>query len=253
MAGLSSGCGWASFMRLLNTPNCHGVYASATNLLFEVPSPSRGGLGWGWFSPIRRLTTIPLLTSPFKGEGRLRMACAALVLTFGLSVTPAHAKCADITGSGNINIVGNAFPVLQHISRAMEDCKRRGLSVAVKMTPEARQETERAFGSGGVSAFDAAVVSMGAYSVLRSKGQLQSMTDLVAKYRARYNIEDRMLVKFNSEVMAIAFMQNTQNLYYRADLFDKHRLAVPTTFDAVGSSMRAARLAHSTPIAALPC
>ena len=27
----------------------------------------------------------------------------------------------------------------------------------------------------------------------------------------------------------------------------------PTTFDAAGSSMRAARLAHKTPIAALPC
>ena len=28
--------------------------------------------------------------------------------------------------------------------------------------------------------------------------------------------------------MAIAFLQNTQNLYYRADLFAKHHLAAPT-------------------------
>ncbi len=158
------------------------------------------------------------------------MTRSAIVVLLTILPACANAKCADITGSGNINIVGNAFPVLQHISRAMEDCKRRGLSVAVKMTPEARQETERAFGSGGVSAFDAAVVSMGAYSVLRSKGQLQSMTDLVAKYRARYNIEERMLVKFNGEVMAIAFMQNAQSLFYRKDIFDKHGLSVPTTY-----------------------
>ncbi len=154
----------------------------------------------------------------------------ALFAALALGCATAHAKCADITGSGNINIVGNAFPALQHISRAMEACNRRGLSVSFKMTPEARQETERAFGSGGASAFDAAVVSMGTYSVLRSKGQLQSMTDLVNKYRARYNIEERMLVKFNGAVMAIAFMQNAQSFFYRKDIFDRHGLSVPTTY-----------------------
>ena len=154
----------------------------------------------------------------------------ALLSALALVATTAHAKCADIKGSGDINIIGNAFPALRHISLAMEACKRRGLSVAVKMTPEARQETERAFGSAGVSAFDAAVVSMGTYSVLRSKGQLQSMTDLVNKYRARYNIEERMLVKFDGEVMAIAFMQNAQSFFYRKDIFDRHGLSVPNTY-----------------------
>ena len=159
-----------------------------------------------------------------------RAKVATLVLTFAVLPISAHAKCEGITGRGDINIVGNAFPALQHVSRAMEACKRPGLSVSFKMTPEARQETERAFGSAGVSAFDAAVVSMGTYSVLRSKGQLQSMTDLVSKYRTKYNIEERMLVKFNGEVMAIAFMQNAQNFFYRKDVFDKHGLSVPTTY-----------------------
>ena len=155
---------------------------------------------------------------------------AAFALALALLPVMAHGKCTDIAGHGNINIIGNAFPALQHISKAMEACKRPSLSVAFKMTPEARQETERAFGSGGRSAFDAAVVSMGTYSSLRSKGQLQSMTDLVEKYRAQYNIEERMLVKFNGEVMAIAFMQNAQNFFYRKDIFDKHGLTVPSTY-----------------------
>jgi multiple sugar transport system substrate-binding protein len=155
---------------------------------------------------------------------------AALIVAFVLVPLSALAKCESITGRGDINVVGNAFPALQHVRRAMEACKRPGLSVAFKMTPEARQETERAFGSAGVSAFDAAVVSMGTYSVLRSKEQLQSMTDLVNKYRVKYNIEERMLVKFNGEVMAIAFMQNAQSFFYRKDIFDKHGLSVPTTY-----------------------
>ena len=202
--------------------------------LGSLPLP--GGEGWGEGLCVRSkfggstATLSPNPSPPGGGGQASRLAACVLLAVLAPLTTPAHAKCTDITGNGDINIVGNAFPALQHISVAMEACKRRGLSVAVKMTPEARQETERAFGSGGVSAFDAAVVSMGTYSVLRSKGQLQSMTDLVAKYRARYNIEERMLVKFNGEVMAIAFMQNAQSLFYRKDIFDKHGLAVPTTY-----------------------
>jgi multiple sugar transport system substrate-binding protein len=155
--------------------------------------------------------------------------CALTSAALFLS-TNSYANCADISGSGNFNIIGNSFPALQHISKTMQACQRADLSIAFKMTPEARQETELAFGSGGSSAFDAAFVSMSTYSNLRSKGQLQPITDLVEKYRAKYNIEDRMLVKFNGEVMAIAFMQNAQNLYYRKDIFDKHALKVPATY-----------------------
>ena len=142
----------------------------------------------------------------------------------------ANAKCDQVPGTGDVHIVGNSFPALQHIAQAMQACNRRGLKVDVKMTPQARQETEQAFASEGKSPFDAAVVSMGLYSSLLSKGQLQPMTDLVNKYRARYHLEDNMLVRVNGEVMAIAFMQNAQNLFYRRDLLAKHGLRPPATY-----------------------
>jgi multiple sugar transport system substrate-binding protein len=158
-------------------------------------------------------------------------AQGASVLILSLATSLAHAKCADIQGKGDINVIGNSFPALQHMAKAMESCNRPGLKIAFKMTPQARNETEQAFASQGKSAFDAAVVSIGVYTNLLSQGQLQPMTDLVAKYRTRYNIEDRMLVRVNGEVMAVAFMQNAQNLYYRQDLFDKHGLKAPTTYE----------------------
>ncbi len=141
-----------------------------------------------------------------------------------------HAKCGDIVGKGDINIIGNSFPALQYISKELESCNRAGLKVAVKMTPEARVETERAFGSTGPSPFSAAVVSMGTFTNLNARGQLQPMTDLVNKYRTKYKIEDSMLVRVNGEVMAIAFMQNAQNLFYRKDIFEKHGIKAPTTY-----------------------
>jgi multiple sugar transport system substrate-binding protein len=156
-----------------------------------------------------------------------RVAAAALV---AFAPGMAAAKCTDLQGTGDINIVGNSFPALQHIAREMESCNRRGLKVSFKMTPQARQETEQAFASEGKSPFDAAVVSMGLFANLQSKGQLQPITDLVEKYRGKYKLEDNMLVKVDGQVMAIAFMQNAQNLYYRKDLFDKHGLKAPSTY-----------------------
>lgn len=162
---------------------------------------------------------------------RSLLATAVLLATLpGLS----NARCNNLSNAkpGQINIVGNTFPALDHIAKEMESCTQGGLKVQYKLVPSPQNETEtlQAFGSSGKSAFDAAVVSMGTFTKLQSAGQLQSMTDLVAKYKAKYKIEDNMLVKVNGEVMAIAFMQNAQNLFYRKDLFDKHGIKVPATY-----------------------
>ena len=162
---------------------------------------------------------------------RSLLATAVLLATLpGVSM----ARCDNLSDAkpGQINIVGNTFPALTHIAKEMESCTRGGLKVQYKLVPSPQNETEtlQAFGSSGKSAFDAAVVSMGTFTKLQSAGQLQSMTDLVNKYKAKYKIEDNMLVKVNGEVMAIAFMQNAQNLFYRKDLFDKHGIKVPATY-----------------------
>ena len=160
----------------------------------------------------------------------LRLAACTAVALAALQPAASLAKCGDISGKGDINIVSNSFPVLQHIAKEVESCNRPGLKITFKMTPQARPETEQAFASEGKSPFDAAVVSMGAFSNLQSKGQLQPMTDLVKKYRDKYKLEDSMLIRVNGEVMAIAFMQNAQNLYYRKDIFDKLGLKPPATY-----------------------
>lgn len=159
-----------------------------------------------------------------------------------LSVLPAvaQARCDGLSNvkPGEVNIIGNAFPVLQHIAKQMESCTRGGLKVQFKLTPQVSPEVQQAFGSAGKSAFDAAVVSNGQFTDLMSKGQLQPMTDLVAKYRAKYKLEDNMLVKVNGEVMAIAFQQNAQNLFYRKDLFDKHGIKVPASYPEMLAAAR---------------
>ena len=126
--------------------------------------------------------------------------------------------------------MGNSFPAVAHMARAAVACARPGLRVVFKLTPQASIDTEQAFGAKGRSPFDAALVSMGTFANLYAGRQLQTLTDLVQRHGAQYRLEKKIPVRVDGEVMAIAFMQNTQNLYCRADLFAKHRLALRTDY-----------------------
>ena len=159
----------------------------------------------------------------------LVMAAAAAPWAAGAAAQGCPAL-AGLAGVGEINLVGNSFRAITHIARQAEKCTQPGLKVSFKLTPNARVEIEQAFASAGRSPFDGAVVSKGVFSSLYARGQLAPLTALVDKHRQRWQLEERMLVRVDGEVMAIAFMQNTQCLYYRADLLARHGLQVPGTY-----------------------
>ena len=161
-----------------------------------------------------------------------RRVLAALAAGCAAPAAPAWAEatCRNAGLQGRIELVANSFPALQHLARMAAGCNSRDFQVNVKLTPRVQTEVETAFGSAGRSAFDAAVVSMGVFSDLYSRGQLFPMTDLVRRFGARYRLEERMLVRVDGEVMAIAFMQNTQNLYVRRDVLARHGIEVPRTY-----------------------
>ena len=54
-----------------------------------------------------------------------------------LLASPAMAKCT-ITRTGTVDVIGNAFPVIDHIAKAMQACANSGLTVNVKVTDKAR-------------------------------------------------------------------------------------------------------------------
>ena len=165
----------------------------------------------------------------FRRRSLLLAAAAGPAMAQPLGSTAALA-CSSVAGAGEVHLVGNSFPAVAHIARIAEGCARPGLRVVFKLTPQASIETEQAFGAAGRSPFDAAIVSMAVFANLYARRQLQPLNDLVQTYGARYRLEEKMLVRVDGEVMAIAFLQNTQNLYYRADLFAKHKLTVPTDY-----------------------
>jgi ABC-type glycerol-3-phosphate transport system substrate-binding protein len=164
----------------------------------------------------------------------------------------AEPLCRKAGLQARLELVANSFPVMQHLAKVATACNGGGLQVNVKLTSRVNHEVETAFASAGKSAFDAAVVSAGVFSDLYARSQLYPLTDLVRKYGARYQLEERMLVRMDGEVMAIAFMQNTQNLFYRRDLLQRHGIAVPTTYDQMlqaAALLRAREPGIANPIA----
>jgi multiple sugar transport system substrate-binding protein len=165
--------------------------------------------------------------------------------------------CSALAGAqGEINLVGNSLPVVQHLATQAQACGHVGLKVNFKVTPQARQETERAFAAAARSPVDAAVVSSALFNGLYSRSQLLPLTDLVRRLgsagQGNAALEERMLLRMDGEVMAIAFMQNTQSLVYRKDLFERHQLAVPTThaqMQQAAAALRAREPGLAFPIA----
>ncbi len=151
-----------------------------------------------------------------------------------------QAPATGCTGlQGRIDLIANAFPAMQHLAAMARGCASRDLHINFKLTPQVQNEVELAFASTTRSAFDAAVVSQAVFSNLYSRNLLHPMTDLVRRLGTAHALEERMLVRVNGEVMAVACMQNTQHLYLRQDLLEKHGLAPPRNYDEVIAAARA--------------
>ncbi|NBV88756.1 MAG: extracellular solute-binding protein [Betaproteobacteria bacterium] len=129
---------------------------------------------------------------------------------------------------GRVDILSNAFPAMSHLAMAADRCQSSRARISVKLTPTARQETEQGFAMRSRCPFDAAIVSMSVFSDLYARGQLSSMTDLYRQ--ADGQLEETQLVRVDEELMALAFMSNTQILYYRKDLLDRSGLPPPRDY-----------------------
>ncbi len=66
---------------------------------------------------------------------------------------------------------------------------------------------------------------------LMNEGLIRPMDDLVAKYGK--GLQKSQLITINGKVMAVAFMANTQHLYYREDILNELGIPVPKTYEEV--------------------
>lgn len=171
------------------------------------------------------------------------LATTAVVASTGLAM----AGCGIEKGS--VRILSNDFQALQIIASRAEECAGGGVEVTKNQTTEHKNIQVAAL-TINPATYTVPVVATGSIVPLLNDGLLRPLDDLVAKYGQ--NLQDTQLVRLDGKVMAIAFMANSQHMYYRKSVLEIAGIAVPTTYEdfiAAGQKLRDAGVMQN-PLAA---
>ena len=145
-----------------------------------------------------------------------------------LGTSSVYAGCGITTGS--INILANDFPALRTYTDTAKACAGDSADFKVNHTSEHSNLAMAAL-SADPAEYSARIAANSSIVPLMNEGLIRSMDDLVAKYGE--GLQKSQLITIDGKVMAVAFMANTQHLYYREDILNELGIAVPTTYEEV--------------------
>lgn len=157
---------------------------------------------------------------------KMLLSTAATAALIGLGGT-ASADCA-IEGEGSVRILANDFQALNAVVSRAAECASDTVEVTTNETEEHKNIQVAAL-STDPAAYTVALVANGSLVPLLNEGLTRPLDDLVAEYGE--GLMDSQLVRVNGEIVAIAFMANSQMLHYRADLLEENGIAVPETYE----------------------
>ena len=152
-----------------------------------------------------------------------------LTLLFVLFGTTAYADGHCSKPSGSINILANDFPALRTFVETAKGCKGSA-DFKVTHSSEHNKIAVPAL-TANPSEFSARIAANSSIVPLMNQDLIRPMDDLVKKYGK--GIQDSQLITIDGKVMAVAFMANTQHLYYREDVLKELGIPVPKTYEEV--------------------
>ena len=150
-----------------------------------------------------------------------------ITLLFLLFGTSAFADC-NIKG-GSINILANDFPALRTYVETAKQCKGSA-DFNVTHSSEHNNIAVPAL-TANPSEFSARIAANSSIVPLMNQDLIRPLDDLVKKYGK--GIQDSQLITIDGKIMAVAFMANSQHLYYREDILKELGIAVPKTYEEV--------------------
>lgn len=156
---------------------------------------------------------------------KLRMASVAV----GAVLATAGVAAADCgIESGSVRILSNDFAALHAVATRAEECASATVEVTKNQTAE-HKNIQGAALTINPATYTVAVIANGSLVPLLNEGLIRPMDDLVEKYGDV--LQDSQLIKIDGKTMAIAFMANTQHLYYRSDILEQAGLEPPASYE----------------------
>jgi ABC-type glycerol-3-phosphate transport system substrate-binding protein len=151
------------------------------------------------------------------------------------------AFAADCGPSGqSVRILASDFPAIHAVADAAEaNCGSDAAEFNRNHTTEARQIMNAAL-TPNPAEYTSVIVANSTLTQLMNDGLVRPLNDLVEKYGA--NIPDNLKITLDGNVMAIAFMANSQHLFSRKDILAQVGIdTVPATYDEVIAAAKAIR------------
>ena len=168
----------------------------------------------------------------------LALAGAMSALMSTTAFAAGHANCGPEGQS--IRILASDFPAIHAVAGTAEtNCAAAAAEFTRNHTTEARQIMNAAL-TPNPAEYTSVIVANSTLTQLMNDGLVRPLNDLVDKYGE--NIPDNLKISIDGNVMAIAFMANSQHLFSRTDILAKAGIdSVPATYDEVIAAAKAIR------------
>ncbi|RYG92428.1 extracellular solute-binding protein [Loktanella sp. IMCC34160] len=168
------------------------------------------------------------------------VAATALIVAGGT----AWADCG--IESGSVRILSNDFAALHAVAEWAEQCASDTVEVTKNQTEEHKNIQVPAL-SIDPATYTVAVVATNSIVPLLNDDLIRPLDDLVAEHGGQ--LQESQLIRVNGQIMAIAFMANSQHLFYREDVLAANGLEVPQTFEEMFAAAEVLKAAgYETPI-----
>lgn len=141
----------------------------------------------------------------------------------------------------SVRILASDFPAIHAVAgTAEEKCGSAAAEFTRNHTTEARQIMNAAL-TPDPAEYTSVIVANATLVQLMNDGLVRPLNDLVEKYGQ--DIKPSNLISIDGNVMAVAFMANSQHLYARTDILEQVGKDVPTTFGELIDAAEAIRAA----------
>ena len=167
-----------------------------------------------------------------------------LILTSAVATLICSAAFAKDCGpSGqSIRILASDFPAIHAVAgTAEENCAASASEFTRNHTTEARQIMNAAL-TPNPAEYTSVIVANSTLTQLMNDGLVRPLNDLVEKYGA--DLPKNLMITIDDNIMAVAFMANSQHLFSRKDILEKAGINnIPSTYSEMIAAAQAIRKA----------
>ena len=142
----------------------------------------------------------------------------------------------------SIRILASDFPAIHAVVDDAEmNCAGQAAEFTRNHTTEARQIMNAAL-TPNPAEYTSVIVANSTLTQLMNDGLVRPLNDLVEKYGQ--NLPQNLMITIDGNIMAVAFMANSQHLFSRTDILAEAGIdTVPSTYDEVIAAAEAIRAA----------